>query len=437
MQAARTLADAGGPLKGLVHRVSGDIEQLRAMVQLAIQLEFTTIPVYLVALYSIKDPSTDAYQALRSVVVEEMFHLNQAANLLIGVGGRPKMTGGAVPVYPCYLPSAAQRQTPYVGLYRASLAAFQSVYMAIETPAPYAAPAEGREYTTIGQFYKAIEQTLDACVARHGAASVFKPAADTRQRTDIYLGKFGGRALEVTDLDSAKAAIQQIVQQGEGAVNPTQSLVPAQPYGAYNHYGRRVDGTYGPILGTPFELSHYYKFKHVVESGAFPDTYPCISNPRMSDLSNPQARRTASTFNSCYSVMLNTLEQTFRAGPEGRDIYFEITLPLMHQQLPALALQLVTTPILVNGDAGVGPTAAATFEYDAKVRLASLIRQVEDLRRPVATLYAANVADGLAASLLVEPLHALADPERLAALAHIQAGLEGLAQRASSAGFDI
>jgi len=51
----------------------------------------------LTALYSIKDPSTAAYQPLRSIVAEEMLHVNQAANLLIGVGGRPIFSGRALP----------------------------------------------------------------------------------------------------------------------------------------------------------------------------------------------------------------------------------------------------------------------------------------------------------------------------------------------------
>jgi len=73
-------------------------------------------------------------------------------------------------------------------------------------------------------------------------------------------------------LRTAKLGILEIVEQGEGAVDPTRALVADEPWGAYNHYGQRLDGTYGPILGTPLELSHYFLFKRVVESAAFPDT---------------------------------------------------------------------------------------------------------------------------------------------------------------------
>jgi hypothetical protein len=120
-------------------RLLGRGQRKAASLSLAytpIQVEFTTIPAYLTALYSITDKTSSAYQALRSVVVEEMFHLNQVANLLVGIGGRPKLTGSATPTYPAYLPSASTTATPYVGLYRASQAVFRNVFMAIETPAP-------------------------------------------------------------------------------------------------------------------------------------------------------------------------------------------------------------------------------------------------------------------------------------------------------------
>ncbi len=69
-----------------------------------------------------------AVQILRSVVMEEMFHLNQAANILVGIGGSPVFTGDAVPVYPTYLPSSNHDTTPYIGLFRASPAVFERWY---------------------------------------------------------------------------------------------------------------------------------------------------------------------------------------------------------------------------------------------------------------------------------------------------------------------
>ncbi|TAN53637.1 MAG: hypothetical protein EPN21_01135, partial [Methylococcaceae bacterium] len=90
--------------QGLFSRIrskTDDRSALQSAAQLAIQVEFTTIPAYLTALYSISQPDSKAYQALRSVVMEEMFHVNQAANLLVSIGGLPRFTGEeVVPKYP-------------------------------------------------------------------------------------------------------------------------------------------------------------------------------------------------------------------------------------------------------------------------------------------------------------------------------------------------
>lgn len=425
----------------LPHKNVDDLETLRHMVSTAVRVEFTTIPPYLTALYSITDSSSDAYQALRSVVVEEMFHVNQTANLLVGIGGRPSFTGEAVPTYPAFLPSASRAASlPYVGLYRASPSVFQNVFMNIEMPAPFDAPAEGAQYNTIGQFYKAIEEGLVRCVDKYGPAAVFQQAAGVRQRTDIYLGKFGGRALDVHDLDSARFAILQIVEQGEGAVDPTRPLASEEPFGAYAYYGSRMDGTYGPILGTPFELSHYFKFKRVVDSGTFPDTFPIVSNPRVADYSNDAAKEAAVTFNAYYSVMLKSLEKSFAPSASGHDVYFEITLPIMHAHLPQIARQLMTTPVVADGDPSVGPNAAPTFEYSPTARLSDVVDLVGSLRQHVQP-QAARVGAPFARAarpIVPTPRPLASDPrQKPQHLDELLENVRTLYRRSNAAGFDL
>lgn len=372
------------------HRDISTLDDLRAAAQLAIQVEFTTIPAYLTALYSISDRTSAAYQVVRSVVMEEMFHVNQAANILIGVGGAPVFTGDVVPKYPTYLPSANKDRTPYVGLYRASPAVFRNVFMGIETPAPFAAPPEGSEYKTIGQLYAALRDGIATCVRRYGEYEVFKQADGARQRVDIYLGKFGGKAIRVDSLKSAHAAIEQIVHQGEGAVTMQGTLIDKQPFGAYHHYGDRADGTYGPILGTPLEDSHYVKFLSVSGSDGFPDTFPIVSNPKISDYTNDEAIKKAKAFNKAYSLMLHTLQGTFEQGDPGADPYFSLTLPLMHSNLAHLAYVLMNTPTNPDGSSSVGPNAAPTFEYDPHCTFDDVLGALAEIKGPSAPRAAAS-----------------------------------------------
>src|SRR5689334_12250402 len=240
---------------------------LRSAAQLALQVEFATIPVYLSGLYSISETGSKAYQILRSVVMEEMFHVNQAANIVVALGGQPRFTHEFVPTYPGYLPHANENTTPLLGLYRASIDVFSNVFAAIETPAPWDAPAQGDHYDTIAQLYQSLVNAIDAYPGN--PFEIETP--EFRQSTDIYLGKFGGKVVEVHDKPSAMAGIEQIVRQGEGKVPADKPLVPREPFGAYNQYGLRTDGTYGPILGTPEEMSHFMKFREVsLDVASFP-----------------------------------------------------------------------------------------------------------------------------------------------------------------------
>jgi hypothetical protein len=436
-------------LASLVYEPISDLATLRKAAQLAVKVEFTTIPAYLTGLYSISDRTSDAYQALRSVVIEEMFHVNQAANILVAIGGAPQFTGAMVPTYPSYLPSAstsASSPLPYVVLAPATRAVFRNVYMAIETPAPWNAPAQGDNYQTIGQLYKALWDGLENCVTLFGESAVFQPQAEAEQRADIYLGKFGGKVLEVTDLASAQMAIQQIVAQGEGAVNDSHPLVPSQPYGAYEHYGMRTDGTYGPILGTPYELSHYYKFLTVSNAPTLPETLPIISNPKISDFANAKAAHAAHTFNLCYSVMLNALQQSFTASGTSRDLYFKFVLPMMHSQLPALANYLMNTPALSHGDASVGPNAAPTFEYIAGATMDAYIHSLDNLQSGTRAkigvsafeLPAESVVQAVPqqSSVALAGLHP-GDSTKEEAIAMALGTAQGLRQLAITLGFDL
>lgn len=349
------------------------LEDLQRLAQLAMQVEFATIPVYLAGLYSMKKKDNAAYQALRSVVMEEMLHFNQAANLVVALGAQPKITGDSTPTYPSYLPKANPATTPYLGLYRASKEVFSSVYTAIETPAVPSAPAQGDQYDTIAQLYAAFLKAIDDHDATFGNPFAQRTPG-IRQRTDIYIGKFGGKVIEVVDKNSAHAAIRQIVQQGEGTVPTEAPLDPMQEYGAYQHYGQRTDGTYGPIMGTPYEMSHFSKFRHVsLDPSAFPPTFPIISNPKIEQFTNPEAKKLANLFNDAYTQLLEALEDSFKdITPTKADPFFGIALNLMHRVLPGLAESLMETPISASGDASVGPNAAPTWScVPRKVRVSS------------------------------------------------------------------
>lgn len=82
------------------------IESLREHLQWAIELEHSTLPPYLCALYSL-DPgrNPEATEVMVSVLVEEMLHMTLAANLMNAVGGWPRLdTPEMLAPYPRWLP---------------------------------------------------------------------------------------------------------------------------------------------------------------------------------------------------------------------------------------------------------------------------------------------------------------------------------------------
>ena len=82
--------------------VNNDLAKLQSLLQTAIEVEHSTIPAYLCALYSIKDGTNQAAaQIIKSVVLEEMLHMILAANVLNAIGGHPSINHQEfVPNYP-------------------------------------------------------------------------------------------------------------------------------------------------------------------------------------------------------------------------------------------------------------------------------------------------------------------------------------------------
>jgi hypothetical protein len=334
-------------------------EQLARHLQWALSVELSTIPPYLCALYSIQDRSTAAGDVMRDVVIEEMLHMSLVSNLMNAIGARPSLAAEYVPLYPGYMPHHAAGG-PFIQLQPLSAALARSVFMAIEQPeSTPKAPAEGDRFATIGQFYKAIEDGFERCSSEDPALF----ARDTGfQRADIYVGAGGGELVVVHDLAGAKRALTEITEQGEGAPLARPPLPGEEPFGAYDHYGMRPDGTYGPIVGTPWELSHYRRFEQLATGEVdIPTTYPMAPNPRAADLAAP-VRDLSELFDACYTLVLLALERTFTSA-DTDGAFFGQAFPIMQTALPALATVLVQTPVNLSADPGLGPNTGPAFVH--------------------------------------------------------------------------
>lgn len=350
-----------------------DLDGLKRHLAAAIQLEHATIPPYLVALYSIVPGSnSEAYHIIRAVAVEEMLHLTLAANILNAVGGTPDLTApGFVPLYPAYLPNGETDFT--VDLQGFSKAAIEQ-FLLIERPAEAGSgatatikrqPSEGalraarihdeaeEHFYSIGEFYKAVAEGLERLHAEMGEALFCGDPA--RQIGPQYYYSGGGEITSVTDLASAKAAMELIGEQGEGITDH--------------------------IFDEEDEIAHYYRFEQLLlgryyqpgdeigkpSGGAvnvdWDAVFPVKTNVRLTDYPpGSPLREGAEAFNKAYAEFLVLLTRAFNGEPQ-------LLIPAVGDmfRLKELCYQLMRQPIAGPGS----PHAAPTFEILSAAELVS------------------------------------------------------------------
>ena len=177
------------------------LSELKACLQLAVQVELATIPIYLFTYYSIVrnaasgegiDPvqafANKAAGVIMSVAVEEMLHMSLSANVLFAIGGTPRMYGQAPESYPALLPGHNVVGPPgpdgdtseRIPLSKLS---FEQLwhFLQVEYPEGRDAKPQKTDWDTIGQIYSYVrcllesDQLSDADFQRGAAAEAIQP----------------------------------------------------------------------------------------------------------------------------------------------------------------------------------------------------------------------------------------------------------------------
>jgi rubrerythrin len=289
-------------------------EGLYRALQLAIELEHSTIPPYLYALYSL-DPARNAsiYALILSIVQEEMLHMSLACNVLNAIGGKPVIDRAKfIPQYPGPLPGSVAEGL-IVGLSGFTKAVVKDTFMVIEEPEdPLNFPvredmlAAAPPRKTIGMFYDRIKKEIIEISKRRNIFTGDRRKQLTAGFTDL---------IAVTDVDSAVQAINLIVEQGEGTTTS-----PLDPQDDPAHYYRFAEVYYGKTLirnlnPRPGEPAFVY--------GGDPIPFdpqgvtPLVTNPKASDYpAGSQAADTNNNFNFTYTSMLKSLHLVFNGQPD-------------------------------------------------------------------------------------------------------------------------
>jgi hypothetical protein len=328
------------------------VEELRNHLQTAIELEHATIPTYLCALFTIKEGTNlAAYDVIRSVVVEEMLHMTLACNVMNAVGGCPAINKTKfVAQYPTYLPHSSNEFK--VHLRKFSPAAI-TTFMEIEQPSEPHAPPEADNYHSIGQFYKGIQAGMEFLVHRDGEDAVFTGHdGDFRQvPPDYYYG--GGEVIEVFNLESAKAAMEVIVEEGEGLSDSIwdedYELFGQKPTVA--HYFRFFEIMQGRFYKYPDDSIHTGPTGEPMDV-VWDAVYNMKTDPKLSDYPpGSEIRRQAEIFNQAYFEFLTTLHYAFNGRP---DLLIPATGNMF--DLKRLAMELIKNPLPGDESKNAGPT---------------------------------------------------------------------------------
>jgi hypothetical protein len=329
------------------------LESLKEHLQIAIELEHSTLPPYLTTLYSIKDGSNQtAVAAIRSVAIEEMLHMIMVCNILNAIGGAPNINHkDFIPTYPGPLPHSDDS-------FQVSLAKFSpetiDIFLKIEKPAPAGSPPQAHDYSSIGQFYQAIMDGMDYVNTNtEGGIFLKDKTIQARQVTAEHYYGSGGVLVAVYCIEDARLAMEEIVGQGEGIDDTI------------------FDGDH-ELFGEDMEYAHYFRFNEIACGQAYLPTdsahdppsgppidvdweavYNMKANPKLSDYKVGSELWTKTyEFNKTYMLLLNNLHDACNGCPELLRTGINVMYDLKYK-----ALELYNIPI------GKGMVAGPTFEY--------------------------------------------------------------------------
>ena len=355
---------------------TGGIEHREALVYTlgkAAELEHLVMLQYLFAAFSLKqrvdegltDETLAAVKRWRSTLLEiggqEMLHLALVQNLLTAVGAAPRLARPNFPMSAYAYPAgvrielvpfgeAALRHFAFLerpeGMDMEDAEGFEAIGQAVALPHDGADEIVPhlQEFDTIGQLYRSIQAGLEHLNERLGSDRLFIGPPDAQATEEHFRWP---ELVAVTDLASARAAIDTIVEQGEGARGEWRDA----------HFGRLLR-----ILDEYLELKRadpdFEPARPVVMANVRPQTTG-IAVPLITD---PGTTRAMDLLNVCYEVLLQLLSRYFAHSdetPEQLQVLADVAVGLMFSAIKPLGSVATTLPV---GPELPGVTAGPGFE---------------------------------------------------------------------------
>ena len=347
-------------------------EQLWSLLIEAAQIEHMIMCQYLYASFSLKtepDEGLTAEQAdavarwretITDVAIEEMLHLALVMNVMTAIGAAPSLSRPNFPRHSEYLPPGvefallpfgADSLTHFLYLERpegmelVDAAEFIPAAPPLDPVGPAEVMPRSQAFLTVGHLYRGIENGLSDLAARIGERALFVGEPRAQATPERFRWP---QLIAVTDLASARAAIDEIIEQGEGARGDWQPAHYGRFFAMWNEYQRlrEQDPSFEParpvipvFTQQPFDIDQ-------------PQPQP----------TEPVTREVTELFNLAYEVLLQVLTRFFThtdETDEQLDALVQAALGIMAGVLKPLGTALTRLPM---GPGNPGRTAGAAFQ---------------------------------------------------------------------------
>ncbi|MCG7868789.1 MAG: ferritin-like protein [Candidatus Thiodiazotropha taylori] len=314
------------------------ILQLRKTLHMAMRLEASTIPPYLVAAWSIQDSPNFQNEEIRDLITdiakEEMLHMMGIANIIAATGEPPKIATPEIVL------DWGVSRLPVGGDLVPRLAPFSESlltdllmeiekpedpihYVVVEAFQPQKAGLVEGRYATIGEFYKALLDLINTF--QYDPFEEGQSHPQIKMSFDRRIGEIDHDPItdfQVTDKDQAKAIINWIIGQGEGTPSDpmTGNGIPAHYYRFAEIYkrGKLTRDVFAP-LGYVYDRA-----QHPIECD-FSKIQQFRPNPKMRDFDPSSSHyRGLKIFNEAYTRVFHKIQVFYSDNNQQQEIPYSI-----------------------------------------------------------------------------------------------------------------
>ena len=348
-----------------------DREELIYLLCEAAEFEHTVMCSYLYAQWTLKRGRDEGVtptelvaierwrRSLAQVALEEMLHLSLVNNLLAAIGAAPHLWRPAFPVRPGHFPAdVLMSLTPFgeaaldhfmfierpEGIAIADGAGFGHAAHYRRVARPDMLAPSPQDYVSQGHLYHGVLQGLARLCEQLGEERVFVGHNQAQVGTE----EFGLPGLfKITNLASARSAVEEIVLQGEGAPTHREDSHFARFKTIRRELGELRAARPGfeparPVVGNPM----------LGNSGITRDRVPVVE---------PLAGQVLDLGNSIYALMIRALSQVFAPAPLPRDLRVALATSATVLMSAMGRVAEVATRLPIDA-ARPGSTAAPNFE---------------------------------------------------------------------------